>query len=88
MIDEGKSAVLECILTNRVISHIKSGKITFKNSHQFRDMGALIESLPISEVEYAISSKMLNDLLEDKLEIAAEPYPEFNFASESEMEDK
>jgi len=37
-------------------------------------MGALIESLPISEDEYTISSGMLNDMLENKLEIAAEFY--------------
>jgi hypothetical protein len=42
IIDEDKSEVLSCILTNRVINHIKSGKITFKSAHQFRDMGALI----------------------------------------------
>ena len=35
---------------------IKSGKITFKSSQQFRDMGALIESLPISEDEYTLLS--------------------------------
>ena len=35
IIDEEKSDVLSCILTNRVINHIKSGKITFKSSHQF-----------------------------------------------------
>ena len=35
IIDGDKSDVLSCILTNRVINHIKSGKITFKSSHQF-----------------------------------------------------
>lgn len=64
IIDEGNSEVLSCILTNRAINHIKSGKITFKSSQQFRNMGALIESLPISEEEYTISSGMLNDMLE------------------------
>lgn len=87
IIDEDKSDVLSCILTNRVINHIKSGKITFKSSHQFRDMGALIESLPITEEEYTISPERLNEMLENKLEITAEPYPGFNFASDSKMDD-
>ena len=73
IIDEHESDVLSCILTNRVINHIKSGKITFKSSHQFCEMGALIGSLPITEEEYRISPEMLNEMLENKLEITAEP---------------
>jgi hypothetical protein len=42
----------------------------------------LIEQLVI---EYTISPEMLTKMLENKLEITADPYPEFIFASESEM---
>jgi len=65
---------LKAVLTKKLISYIRKGKITFTHSFNYQDIGKVIESVELSDTDRMVTRGDIEELIEGT-------YP-FNFESE------
>ena len=65
---------LKAVLTKKLISYIRKGKITFAHSFKYQDIGKVIESIELSDTDWRVTRGDIEKLIEGT-------YP-FNFKSE------
>ena len=65
---------LKALLTKKLISYIRKGKITFAHSFKYQDIGKVIESIKLSDTDRMVTRGDIEKLIEGT-------YP-FNFKSE------
>ena len=65
---------LKAVLTKKLISYIRKGKITFAHSFKYQDIGKVIESIELSDTDWMVTRGDIEKLIEGT-------YP-FDFKSE------
>jgi len=66
---------LKAVLTNKLISYIRNGKMTFAHSFKYQDIGKVIESVELSDTDWMVTRGDIEKMIDGT-------YP-INFESES-----
>jgi hypothetical protein len=61
---QNKEQFLKAVLTKKLISYIKNGKITFVHSFKYQDISKMIESVELSNVEWIVKREDIDKLIE------------------------
>ncbi|MBC2707096.1 MAG: hypothetical protein HF977_05120 [ANME-2 cluster archaeon] len=73
-IDQGNMDIVPLLAINRIIEYIRNGKITFKESYYYQDIGERIKLIELNENEAYLTSETLDQFI-------SETYPINGFQS-------
>jgi hypothetical protein len=61
---QNKEQFLKAVLTKKLISYIRNGKITFVHSFKYQDISKIIESVELSNVDWIVKREDIDKLIE------------------------